>query len=217
MAALDQLKKLLRDCRAVQSAVLPVLLRHAYYRSRGLNLLTSNRVQIHGLGNIRTTGLLKVGLNYVGFMGPHDRTLIRVAGRLQVDGNFNIGKGCRIDIGEHALVQLGSGYLNPNTRLVIMHGLRIGQACAISWDCQFLDEDFHTLSQVDRPAATRDARIEVGDRVWIGSQVTVLKGARLPNGSVVGAGSVVRSRFTEENTLIAGNPAQVVRRGVTWA
>lgn len=93
-----------------------------------------------------------------------------------MDVNFNIGKDCRSDIGEHARVQLGSGHLNPNTRLVILHGLRINQGCAMSWDCQFLDEDFHTLSQVDRPAASRDARIEVGDRVWIGSQVTVLKG-----------------------------------------
>jgi acetyltransferase-like isoleucine patch superfamily enzyme len=216
MASFQQFRKLLRDCRAVRSAVLPVLLRHAYFRWRGLQLLTSNRVQIFGLGNIRTAGLLKVGLNYVGFMDHHDRTLIRVAGRLQVDGPFNIGKGCRIDIGERAVVQLGSGYVNPNTRMVIMHGLRIGEGCAISWDCQFLDEDFHTLSHPGRPPP-RDPRIEVGDRVWIGSQVTVLKGARIPSGSVVAAGSVVRSRFTEEDTLIAGNPARVIRNGVSWS
>lgn len=60
-------------------------------------------------------------------------------------------------------------------------------------------------------------QIVVGDHVWIGSNVTVLKGAVIPRGCVVGSGAVVTRAFTEENALLAGNPARVIRRGVAWS
>jgi acetyltransferase-like isoleucine patch superfamily enzyme len=44
----------------------------------------------------------------------------------------------------------------------------------------------------------------------------VLKGAVIPNGCVVAAGSVVTKRFEEENSLIAGTPARVTRTGIEW-
>jgi acetyltransferase-like isoleucine patch superfamily enzyme len=109
---------------------------------------------------------------------------------------------------------LGSGYINANTKLVIMHGLKIGHKVAIAWDCEFLDEDFHELSWEGK--RDRDKVIEIGDHVWIGSNVRVLKGVKIGKNNVVAAGSVVTKSFTEENVLIAGNPAKIIRTGIDW-
>lgn len=215
MFQLEKIKIFRRKHFSVDLGFLPEILRKIYFKFKDKNLLTSNAVTIHGLDNITIIGLLKVGVDSVGFMDHHDRTLLRIQGKLKVQGNFSVGKGCRFDIGKNAMVSLGSGYMGPNTTLVIMHELKIGDGCAISWDCQFLDDDFHAISYHGKPAE-RPNCISVGHHVWIGSKVTILKGSHIPDGSVIAAGSIVKSQFYEENTLIAGNPAKVVRRNISW-
>ena len=52
--------------------------------------------------------------------------------------------------------------------------------------------------------------IEIEDNVWIGGGVIVLPGVRIGRNAVVGAGAVV-SRSVPANTVVAGNPARVIR------
>lgn len=96
-----------------------------------------------------------------------------------------------------------------------MHGLTIGNGCAIAWGCQFIDEDFHEVIYEGKRNIEKND-IVIGDNVWIGCNVIILKGASVARGSVVAAGSIVNSKFEEENVLIAGNPAKIVRHGVVW-
>ena len=56
--------------------------------------------------------------------------------------------------------------------------------------------------------------IEVGHDVWLGYGAMVMPGTRIGNGVIVGAGSVVRGEVPDY-TVVAGNPAQVVRRRFT--
>ena len=123
-----------------------MVLTHLVYRLRSKNILASNRVTIYGLKNISISGLLKVGLGNVGFMNRHDQTFLNVAGTVHFRSDFSIGRGCRFDIGPEATVTFGSGYVAAQTTFVVMHGLTVGDGCAISWGCQFLDEDFHQIS-----------------------------------------------------------------------
>ena len=58
--------------------------------------------------------------------------------------------------------------------------------------------------------------IRIGDRVWIGRDVQVLKGTVLHSESVVGACSVVSRAFDEGNCVVAGVPARVVKQGIRW-
>jgi acetyltransferase-like isoleucine patch superfamily enzyme len=53
--------------------------------------------------------------------------------------------------------------------------------------------------------------IRIGKNCFIGCNAIILKGSELGDGCVVGAGAVVAGKF-EDNCVIAGNPAQVVRR-----
>ena len=53
--------------------------------------------------------------------------------------------------------------------------------------------------------------IVVKDNVWIGGNVVILPGVTIGEGAVIGAGSVV-TKDVEEDTIVAGNPAKVIRR-----
>jgi Acetyltransferase (isoleucine patch superfamily) len=172
-------------------------------------------VSIYGLKHISTTGLLEVATDYIGFMSRYDRTLLNVSGTLVVNGYYSIGRGCRFDIGPNAVAEFGRGYVNPNTTFVIMNGITVGNDCAISWGCQFLDEDFHTI-EYEGKRKRPEKKIRIGDHVWIGCNVTVLPGATIPDGCVVAANSVVKSAFSQKQALIAGNPAKIVKENVRW-
>ena len=44
----------------------------------------------------------------------------------------------------------------------------------------------------------------------------VLKNAYIPNNCIVGGGTVVTGQFNEENIVLGGNPARIVKRNVDW-
>ena len=208
-------RQLAEKCREIQTSFLLAVLRHFYFRLRGKSILTSNRVKINGLQNIFTKEFLTIGLSHYGFMHKMDRTFLNIDGKLIFTGSFSMGKGCRFDIGPKAEVKFSSGYMSPNTDVILVHGMTVGDGCAISWGCQFLDDDFHDLDYEGR-REPGNPHIHIGSHVWIGSRVTVLKGAVIPDGCVVASNSVVNKPFTEKNCLLGGNPAKVIRRNVNW-
>ena len=57
----------------------------------------------------------------------------------------------------------------------------------------------------------KEDRIVIADDVWIGASVTILPGVSVGECSVIGAGSVV-TKNVEPYTIVAGNPAKVIRR-----
>jgi acetyltransferase-like isoleucine patch superfamily enzyme len=58
--------------------------------------------------------------------------------------------------------------------------------------------------------------IIIGDHCWIGSNVNFTKKAQIFENCVVGVGSVVTRSFNEANCIIAGNPAKIVKREISW-
>jgi len=57
--------------------------------------------------------------------------------------------------------------------------------------------------------------IIIEDKVWIGKNTLILKGVKLGSGSIIAAGSVV-TKDVESKSMVAGNPARVVKRNITW-
>lgn len=170
---------------------------------------------IRGAKNITTHGILHVGTDYVGFNSRKDQTVLNINGQAIFNGSFSIGRGCRMDIGSKATARFGkNSFVNPFSLFVIMNELEIGDDCAISWYCQFLDEDFHEIQYEGKKE--KSSSIIIGNKVWIGANTCIYKGTTIPDGCVVASNSVVRGIFTEKNVLIAGNPAKVIKHNISW-
>jgi len=209
------IKQVYRECRESDSNFFITMFQIMYFLVLGKRILCHHNTLIKGGSNISTNGVLRIGMNYVGFANKFDKSYFNIRGSLIFHSSFAIGKGCRFDIGNKAVAEFGSGYINPFCTFIIMNGLKVGEGSIISWGCQFLDDDFHKIEFENRKI--RDPQIEIGDRVWIGSNVNILKGVKIPNGCVIASGSVVSSVFLEENCLIGGNPAKIVKRNVRWS
>lgn len=57
----------------------------------------------------------------------------------------------------------------------------------------------------------RTAPIEIGSMAYVGSEIRVAPGATIPSRCIVGIGSVVTSKLSEEERLIAGVPAKAIK------
>jgi acetyltransferase-like isoleucine patch superfamily enzyme len=57
----------------------------------------------------------------------------------------------------------------------------------------------------------KTAPVKIADNVWIGMNALILKGVTVGENSVVAAGSVV-TKSVPANTVVAGNPAAVVKK-----
>ena len=208
--------RILDRCKNLEGNKLLVLIHFYYFKLKRKNILAYPNSIIKGLKNIHTKDILSIGIDYYGFISQKDYTFLNIQGLLKIEGAFSIGRGCRVLIGPNATCSLNkNSYVSPLTSFIIMHGLFIGEGCAISWNCQFLDEDFHQIDY-DNKQTTKENIITISDKVWIGCNTNILKGTFLAKGCVVAAGSVVRGRFEEENCLIGGNPAKVIKRNISW-
>jgi len=93
--------------------------------------------------------------------------------------------------------------------------IAIGARTMIGPDVVILDSPYHQLWPVESrnhyPGTELDRSVTIGTDVWIAARVVVLPGTSIGNGSVIGAGSIVRGTIPP-NSLVAGNPARVIRR-----
>lgn len=94
--------------------------------------------------------------------------------------------------------------------------IRIGKDCQFSSGIKLRTGDGHPIFTSDNVVINRGKDIIVGDHVWVGQDVTLLKGAIIPDGSVVGIGSMVTKAFATDNVVIVGNPARIVKENIHW-
>jgi len=148
---------------------------------------------------------------------------------IRLDGKDNL-----IEIGHNVRFSSGKIYLGGTSGQHIRIGtnttvegayLLVDEAASIDIgrDCMFSTEiimrtgDKHSiLDVVSSERVNRSRDIRVADRVWIGRDVTVLKGAVLHSETVVATRSLVSSAFAEGECVVAGVPARIVKRGVRW-
>ena len=144
---------------------------------------------------------------------PGDTTVIvaESGSRLEL-GGVAIGSGCTLRVHSGGWLRIGSRtFVNNGTNITVHRCIEIGEDCAISWGVTILDSDGHRHG-----SHPFQAPVSIEDRVWLGCNVTVLKGVTVGAGSIVGAGAVV-TRSCPPRSLLVGSPARIVKSDVEWS
>ena len=121
------------------------------------------------------------------------------------------GQGCHVKIGADTTVEKAFLLIDESSNI------DIGRDCMLSTEIIIRTGDKHSILDANTGERLNPSRdVQVGDRVWIGRAVQVLKGSSLLPESVVAACSVVTKSFEEGNCVVAGVPAKIVKRGIRW-
>jgi acetyltransferase-like isoleucine patch superfamily enzyme len=148
---------------------------------------------------------------------------------IRLDGSDNlieIGDNVRFSSGKIYLVgtrnqhiRIGSETTVEGAYLLVDEAasIDIGRDCMLSTDIIIRTGDKHSILDVETGERLNRSRdITIGDRVWLGRDVVVLKGAVLHPETVVATRSLVSRAFDVGNCVVAGVPARVVKQGTRW-
>ncbi len=135
-----------------------------------------------------------------------------------------IGENCRLGgefiiKGMNQTVTVGEGTTFESVYVLSQErcDVTIGRWCMFSRGIEIRTSDAHSLlRRSDGRRLNRPRPVVVGDHVWVGVGAILNKGTVLPDDCVVGAKSFVNKAFTESGIVVAGTPATVVKRGITW-
>lgn len=149
--------------------------------------------------------------------------------RSRLDPALIIGEHCTMDgvhfaIGERGRIQIGTFCYFCNVILLCELELRIGNYVVAGWNTTLADSDFHPISPAariqdaiacsplgrGRPRPALPALpVIIEDDVWIGPNVTILKGVRIGAGAFIEPGSLVTQEIPS-GARVLGNPARIV-------
>lgn len=125
---------------------------------------------------------------------------------------FGIEGGSEIIVGSGISVYREMNVVAKNGK-----NITIGDECMFAREIMIRNVDGHViLDKKTKELLNPPEDIVIGNHVWVGMRVMILKGAVIPDGCVVGAMALVNSKFEEENLLIAGVPAKKIRSDVEW-
>ncbi|MBX3620023.1 MAG: acyltransferase [Rhizobacter sp.] len=160
---------------------------------RSINLLTPTQFKGHGRFVLHNTAVFGVprspghhGCSYVESRTPESR------------------------------IEIGAGTVFNNRAFILSEGASVtfGERVLVGPELHVADSNSHQLELGQRAQPDADPRpVVIGDDVFIGSRVTILKGVRIGRGCVISAGAVVTPNFeAPEMSIVAGNPARIVGR-----
>ena len=117
---------------------------------------------------------------------------------------------------EGAEIILGDGTGFSGASIVAFKSIKIGDRSGGGVNCNIWDGDFHSTEAIERgiDAKPQDAPskpIEIGEDVWMGANVTVLKGVTIGDRAIIGAMSLV-NKDVEADTIVAGVPARMIKK-----
>jgi maltose O-acetyltransferase len=128
---------------------------------------------------------------------------------------FTCEYGKHVRFGRYNFINTGATFLDSAF-------ITFGDSCMVGPNVQFITAD-HPVAASERfqPAepggflpyrvVNRARPIRIGSKVWIGAGAIILPDVTIGDEAVIGAGSVV-TRDVPAQTLVAGNPARVIRR-----
>jgi len=148
-----------------------------------------------------------------------DGGMMKLGKCVKLEGNVGVRFGGVLLMGDYSGIGEGSKILCDDQ-------ITIGGCVLISYDVSIYDTNTHTIDWKKRhgvivksfPKGAMEINkpetkgVEIGDDVWIGERVSILKGSKIGRRSVIGTNCVVSNMKIPANSVVTGNKAKIVRK-----
>ena len=172
-----------------------------------------NKIRIKGVNNklvLENTKTLKLVNTKIYIKGQNNT--------LHIKNNVNIRNSFIEIIGDHCSIVIGDNCTIGNECYLSVKEdhikLRIDNDCMLSRNVKLMTSDGHPI-YCNGKIINVAKNITIHKKVWLGDNVTILKGVEIGNNSVVGINSVL-TKSIPSHSIAAGNPAKVIKQEVSW-
>ena len=172
-------------------------------------------IEISPKATAEINGILTLNCSYIKHSGKKAILKLEDQSHLSVNGIFQSYYDSELWVYPNGMLSLGHGYMNAGSQIRCMNRISIGDGCAIARNVLIMDFDAHAITYEDGSQNRVTAPISIGNHVWIGAGATILKGVTIGDNAIIGAGSVV-TKDVPPNTIVAGNPAHIIRQRIEW-
>lgn len=121
-----------------------------------------------------------------------------------------------ISLRNSGVLQLGDEfYCNRNCTIWGSESISFGRDITLGWNALIRDCDGQVIvtegmsGEVQKP-------IGIGNHVWICSKADILKGAGSGDNCVIGYRSLLTKMYKNNNVLLAGHPAKIIKENIDW-
>lgn len=107
---------------------------------------------------------------------------------------------------------------DQNVLLVACEGTKIvfGEDCIVANGVTVRTSDQHGIYGSNGARINLPKDVNIGDHVWLGAHVVVMKGATIGEDSVIGMNSMVTKNIPP-HCVAVGTPARVIKEDITWS
>lgn len=128
----------------------------------------------------------------------------------ELSNPLGINHRCMLTALENARIQIGDGCGFSGTAVYCSESIILGNGVRCGANTLIMDSDGH----LDDYRTGPNSPIIIGDNVWLGVGVTVMKGSKIGREALIGAGSVIRN-VIPPYSIVLGNPAKVIGFSLT--
>lgn len=183
--------------------------------------LRRNCIRLNSVKGVRT-GMIELGISRTPMISPKGLyTLIRI----HKDSYIEMGNKVRVFSGGSLIAALGGVIhlgddfiMNQKARIYASKKVSFGNHCRIGWEGQIMDSDIHyTLNENSKWIKDCRKPVVIGNNCWLANRVSVMKGAYLPDYSILSGGSLLNrdySAVTDKGNFFSGTPAVLKGTGV---
>lgn len=138
--------------------------------------------------------------------------------RIYLEEGVILRKATIIVRGEGCSVAIGARSTFGGIRIVNVgkdNAVTIGENCLFSDFIELWASDTHAILDGEGNMINQEKPIDIGNNVWVGSRVIILKGVTIEDGSILGMGSVI-TKDVPSNVISAGYPNKTIKENVKW-
>jgi acetyltransferase-like isoleucine patch superfamily enzyme len=157
----------------------------------------------------RFFGLMRLNRHPTATIKLGHRLVFRSAGSSNTGG---LNRRCFLSASQNAILEIGNDCGFSGTAITAQQRITLGDRVMCGANVTIIDSDRHPLDPIARHRGDEGASapIYIGDDVFLGMNVLVLKGVTIGQGAYIAANSVV-THDIPAHAVAAGHPAKVLR------
>jgi acetyltransferase-like isoleucine patch superfamily enzyme len=147
---------------------------------------------------------------HIGWIQTFDRVRFEIGKNAEVNiGSFNQNREkMYVGVKEEGKLVVGSHcFFNINSSITCIEKIEIGDNCKFGNNLVMVDHDHNFRAKGQYSADSTEfisSPITIGNNVWVGANVVILRGTTIGDNCVIGAGSIVKGNIPSDTIYVKG-------------